>query len=321
MALLPHYKRPHLLFKRYQGNPILTAEEWPYPVNSVFNPAATIVDGETLLLVRVEDMCGYSHLTVARSEDGLTGWRVDPEPTLLPDPEAHEERWGLEDPRIVWLEDRGQYAITYVSFSKGGPLVSLTMTSDFRSFERWGPLLPPEDKDAALFPRRFKGRYALLHRPIIRGEANIWISFSPDLKHWGDHLMLLPARSGLWDAHRVGLGTQPIETPDGWLIIYHGVRATASGSLYRVGLALLDLEEPTKVICRSDEWVFGPHESYERFGDVPGVTFPGGAVIDEKTNQLRMYYGAADTTVAVALADLPTVLDYLHKCKPGSNDA
>lgn len=320
MSLLPHYKRPHLLFKRYENNPILTAEQWPYPANSVFNPAAALVDGETLLLVRVEDMCGFSHLTVARSEDGLTGWRINPEPTLLPDPSAHEEKWGLEDPRVVWLEDRGQYAITYVSFSKGGPLISLIMTPDFRTFERWGPLLPPEDKDAALFPRRFKGRYALLHRPIIRGEANIWMSFSPDLRHWGDHLMLLPARSGWWDAHRVGLGAQPLETPEGWLIIYHGVRATASGSLYRVGLALLDLEDPTKVICRSDEWVFGPHESYERFGDVPGVTFPCGALIDEKTQQLRMYYGAADTTVAVAFSDLRTILDYLNECKPGNNE-
>jgi len=196
MTLLPHYKRPHLLFKRYEKNPILTAEEWPYPVNSVFNPGAALVDGETLLLVRVEDMCGFSHLTVARSADGLTNWRIDPEPTLLPDPTALEERWGLEDPRIVWLEDRGQYAVTYVSFSKGGPLISLIMTPDFRTFERWGSLLPPEDKDAALFPRRFKGRYALLHRPVIRGEANVWISFSPDLKHWGDHRILLPARSG-----------------------------------------------------------------------------------------------------------------------------
>ncbi|MFQ6116736.1 MAG: glycosidase [Candidatus Bipolaricaulia bacterium] len=306
-------ERHHPLFRRYEKNPILSPEQWPYLVNAVFNPGAAEFDGETLLLVRVEDMRGFSHLTVARSRDGRTGWRVEPRPTLEPDKNAHEERWGLEDPRIVRLEEHGGYAITYVSFSSSGPLVSLMLTEDFKEFTRIGPLVPPEDKDASLFPRRFKGRYALIHRPIIRGAADIWISFSPDLTHWGDHQVLLPTRPGWWDCHRVGLGAQPIETPEGWLIIYHGVRMTASGSIYRVGLALLDLEEPWRVQRRSDEWVLGP-KPYEQFGDVPGVTFPTGAIFEEETGELRLYYGIADTMVGVAIADMDEVLSYLLSC-------
>ncbi|RKY71099.1 MAG: glycosidase, partial [Candidatus Latescibacterota bacterium] len=252
--------------------------------------------------------------TVARSWDGRTNWVVDPEPALEPEPNIREEQWGLEDPRIVFLEDEGKYAVTYVSFSQGGPLISLALTEDFRRFERRGPLLPPEDKDASLFPKRFGGRFALIHRPIIRGEAHIWISFSPDLKYWGEHRVLLPVRAGWWDCHKVGLGPQPMETSEGWLVIYHGVRRTASGNLYRLGLALLDLEDPCKVIRRSQEWVFSPKEDYELIGDVPGVVFPCGAVADEEKNELRMYYGAADTFVALAVADMDEVIDYIMHC-------
>lgn len=308
------FRKPSPLFQRYEKNPILTPRDLPYPANAVFNPAATELNGETLLLVRVEDMEGFSHLTLARSADGKTNWQIDKQPTLAPDASAKERNFGIEDPRIVWLEDRQEYAITYVSFSEGGPLVSLMLTPDFREFYRFGALVPPEDKDACLFPRRFEGRYALIHRPIIRGEAHIWLAFSPDLKHWGDHQMLLPTRSGQWDCHRVGLGTQPIETPEGWLIIYHGVRVTAGRNIYRVGLALLDLDNPSYILRRSDEWVFGPSESYELVGDAPQVTFPTGAILDKKTGELRVYYGAADTTVALATAQMDDVMRYILSC-------
>jgi len=309
-----NFKQHQSLFQRYEKNPILSPEQWPYTVNTVFNPGATKFDGETLLLVRVEDMRGFSHLTIARSKDGKTDWRIEPQPALKPDSDAHEERWGLEDPRIVWLEERKEYAITYVSFSSGGPLVSLALTEDFKKFTRIGPLVPPEDKDASLFPRRFRGRYALIHRPIIRGESHIWLSFSPDLRHWGEHRLLISTRPGWWDCHRVGLGAQPLETPEGWLIIYHGTRVTASGSIYRVGLALLDLEEPWRVQRRSDEWVLGPRKPYEQRGDVPRVTFPTGAIFEEEAGELRLYYGIADTTVGLAIADMDEVLSYLRSC-------
>ena len=314
MIELSRQEKAYGLFTKYEGNPILTSDNWPYPANAVFNPAAIRLNHETVLIVRVEDMRGFSHLTVARSPDGFTNWQVDAEPTLTADPHSKEEKWGLEDPRVIWLEEQKQYAITYTSFSEGGPVVSLAITKNFHTFARLGGLLPPEDKDACLLPRRFKGRFALIHRPIVRGEAHIWLSFSPDLKHWGDHRALIRTRQAFWDCHRVGLACQPIETPQGWMLFYHGVRNTTAGAIYRVGLALLDLEEPWRVLRRGDEWVLGPHEVYERVGDVGGVVFPTGVTIQKETNSLNLYYGAADCTIAVATANLSDVLDYIMLC-------
>ncbi len=233
-----------------------------------------------------------------------------------PDPENYpEEVWGVEDPRITWIPELEKYVIVYASFSSVGPLVSLALTKDFRSFERKGAVTPPDDKDAALFPRRFGGHWALVHRPITdfpANRANIWISFSPDLKHWGDHAVVLEARRGAWwDANTIGLSPQPLETPQGWLIIYHGVRITTAGCLYRLGLALSDLDDPLKVIRRGDEWVFGPDEPYERVGEVGDVVFPCGVIQDPKTGEIRLYYGAADTTIALATANVNELLDWL----------
>ena len=318
MANLLRQKKAYELFKRYEGNPILTPENWPYPANAVFNPAAINYNSETLLLIRVEDMRGFSHLTVARSTDGFTNWTVDEKPTLEANHNSQEEKWGLEDPRIVWLEEQKQFAITYTSFSEGGPVVSLAITKNFKTFARLGALLPPEDKDACLFPRRFRGRFALIHRPVVRGEAHMWLSFSPDLKHWGDHRVLIKTRHAYWDNHRVGLACQPVETSEGWLIFYHGVRSTTAGEIYRVGLALLDLEEPWKVLRRSDEWILGPQAAYERVGDVGDVVFPTGVTVHKETDQLNLYYGAADCTVAVVTAKLSEVIDYAMSCPEGA---
>jgi len=311
---LAREQKAHDLFKRYHNNPILTPEQWPYPTNAVFNPAAAKMDSETLLLIRVEDMRGFSHLTVARSSDGLTNWKIDVEPTLQADQNSREERWGLEDPRIVWLEEHNQFAVTYVSFSEGGPVVSLAITKNFETFVRLGALLPPEDKDACLFPKRFDGKFALIHRPIVRGEAHMWISFSPDLIHWGHHRPLIMTRHAYWDCHRVGLACQPIETEEGWLIFYHGVRHTTAGDIYRMGLALADLVSPWKILRRSPEWILGPHAHYERIGDVGDVVFPTGAVVYKEKDEIYLYYGAADSTIAVAMAKLSGCLDYILSC-------
>lgn len=308
------------LFTRYEGNPILTPSIWPYRVNSVFNAGAVMFNNKVLLLVRVEDMRGFSHFCKATSDDGITNWKIDSKPTMESEVEKYpEEFYGIEDPRIVKLEEENgygsNYAIIYTSFSKGGPLVSLAMTNDFVSFRKIGVVMTPDDKDASLFPNKFQGRWALLHRPTPSNPAigaHIWISYSPDLIHWGHSSVLLPARQGSWwDANKIGLGPPPIETSEGWLIIYHGVRQTAAGNIYRLGLAMLDLEDPRKVIKRCDEWVFGPHEVYERIGDVPDVTFPCGVVVKDDT--LYMYYGAADTTIGVATASMSSILECFLK--------
>ncbi len=305
------------LFTRSPANPILVPSDLPYPANAVFNPGAARVDGETVLLVRVEDMRGVSHLHVARSADGVSGWSFDAEPLLRSEPDvAPEEVWGCEDPRLTWLATEGTWAIAYTAYSMRGPLVALATTRDFRHVERIGPVMTPEDKDAAIFPRRFGGRWAMIHRPSpIRGGAHVWISFSPDLRHWGDHRLLLEARDGAWwDAGKIGLGPPPLETPEGWLVVYHGVHMTAAGPIYRAGLALLDLDDPTVVLRRSDEWIFGPEAAYERSGDVPQVVFPSGLLLDPDAGRLDMYYGAADSVVGLATAALDDVLAYLRTC-------
>ena len=225
-----------------------------------------MADGSTLLLCRVEDRRGLSHLCVARSANGVDQWQIDREPTLMPDTEKHpEELWGIEDPRITYVPELKQYAVAYTSYSRGGPGVSLALTKDFRAYERLGVIMPPDDKDAALLPRRINGFWALIHRPMTPLGAHIWISYSPDLRHWGDHKLMLEARRGAWwDANKIGMSPPPIETPRGWLMLYHGVRRTPSSSIYRLGLALFDLEQPEKCLMRGDPWMFAPEADYER---------------------------------------------------------
>jgi predicted GH43/DUF377 family glycosyl hydrolase len=298
-------------FTRHQNNPILTAADWPYPAHTVFNPGATILaDGTTLLLCRVEDRRGHSHLCAARSKNGVDGWVIDETPTLFADPNSYpEELWGIEDARITYVDELQKYAIAYTAFGRSGPGVALALTEDFRSFERYGLIMQPDDKDAALLPRRVNGNFALIHRPMYDTGSHIWISFSPDLHNWGTHKLMLQARRGAWwDANKVGLSPPLIETADGWLMIYHGVRHTAAGCLYRLGLALFDLEQPDVCLARGDSWIFGPEAPYERQGDVGNVAFPCGLTIGPDGDSIRLYYGAADTSIALATGSIRGLL-------------
>jgi predicted GH43/DUF377 family glycosyl hydrolase len=306
------------LFRRQNTNPILSAADWPYPVNSVFNPGATLLpDGTTLLLCRVEDRRGHSHLTVARSVNGVDNWQIESQPTFRANPEQFpEELWGIEDPRITYVPELSKYAIVYTAFSRDGPGVSLALTKDFREFERYGVIMPPEDKDAALLPYRIGGQWALIHRPVSAPRAHMWLSYSLDLRHWGNHKLMLEARRGAWwDANKIGLSPPPVETARGWLVIYHGVRNTAAGSIYRLGLALFDLHAPEHCLMRGDEWIFGPQETYEQRGDVDNVVFPCGYTIAADGDTLRIYYGAADTSIGLATASLRAMLEWLEKHK------
>ena len=304
------------LFRRHPKNPILSAADWPYPAHTVFNAGATrLADGTTLLLCRVEDRRGHSHLCAARSKNGVDGWVIDDKPTLKPDPERFpEELWGIEDPRITFVQELGKYAVAYTAFSQGGPGVALALTTDFVEFERLGLVMQPEDKDAALLPRRIDGNFVLFHRPMHESGAHIWLSLSPDLRNWGGHKLALKARKGgWWDANKVGLSPPLIETSRGWLMIYHGVRHTAGGSLYRTGLALFALDRPDVCLLRGDEWVFGPEAPYECKGDVSNVVFPCGYTVHEDGDTLNIYYGAADTSIALATASIKELLSWLEQ--------
>jgi predicted GH43/DUF377 family glycosyl hydrolase len=312
---------PRELFRRHDANPVLVAADFPRMVNAVFNPGAVEFGGETLLLVRVEERSGLSHLAVATSADGRTRWTIDPTRLLLPDRGDFAEHWGVEDPRITRIGD--EYMIVYTGYSRGGPLVCLAVTDDFVEFHRRGVLMPPEDKDAALFPVRFGDRWALIHRPVpsLGLGAHIWLSWSPDLRHWGDSTVLLPARrGGWWDANKIGIGPPPLLTDHGWLLCYHGVRITAAGSIYRLGLALVDRNDPMKVIARGNEWIFGPHATYERQGDVADVVFPCGWILRDDGDSLDLYYGGADSVVCLATASLADLLDHLSSHQSDNAD-
>jgi predicted GH43/DUF377 family glycosyl hydrolase len=304
------------LFWRHKHNPILTAAGWPYPANSVFNPGATLLrDGTTLLLCRVEDRRGHSHLCAARSANGVDNWEIDSQLTLPADPKHFpEELWGIEDPRITYVPELSKYVIVYTAYTRDGPGVSLALTEDFREFERYGVIMPPEDKDAALFPHRIGGQWVLIHRPVSAPRAHMWISYSVDLRHWGNHKLIMEARRGAWwDANKIGLSPPPIETPQGWLVIYHGVRQTPSGCIYRLGLALFDLESPEHCLKRGDEWVFGPEEPYEQRGDVDNVVFPCGYTLQPDGDTLRLYYGAADSSIGLATGSVRAMLEWLER--------
>ncbi len=300
------------LFTRAAGNPILTADDWPYVANAVFNPAAAVVDGKTILLVRVEDRRGISHLTVARSANGVDGWTVGPTPLLTPEKNTPSERWGFEDARVVWVAELDRWVITCTAYGPAGPAVFLATTKDFATVERRGVIRHPEDKNAAFLPHRVDGRWVMFHRPTTRyggGHGEILLSRSDDLVSWSAPEPVMRPREGAWwDSLRIGIGPPPLLTEHGWLLIYHGVKETVTGGVYRVGLALLDLDEPTRVLRRLPEWVLAPTAPYERVGDVGNVVFPCGLVHDPATDELRLYYGAADTSVCLATAKLADLL-------------
>jgi len=305
------------LFRRSPHNPVLNPADWPYPVNTVFNPAAAQVDGQTVLVCRVEDRRGISHLTVARSLDGATGWEISPTPLISAGDLGEASRWGVEDPRVVWLEDQAAWVLTFTAYGPAGPAVAMARTTDFVEVELLGVVMPPPDKNASLLPYRIDGQYVMFHRPTIQDmqRSDVWLSRSPDLRSWSEPTLVLPARPGpWWDNVRIGMGPPPVLTTHGWLAVYHGIKSVAGGLVYRAGLALLDAERPERVLRRTDEWVFSPVEPYERTGDAPNVVFPTGLVHDVEQDRLRLYYGAADTCVGLASASYSEVVDFLLTC-------
>jgi len=292
------------LLHRWEGNPAITVEDVPFRANTVFNGTPMVTEnGEILLLLRVEGQQGYSVFALARSKDGLH-FEVDPQPVMLPareGPYAKYESKGIEDPRATFLE--GSWYVVYTAAGDWGPRIVLARTENFIDYQRLGIISEPGNKDGLLFPRKISGRYARFDRPIGRGRGSIWVSYSKDLLHWGDHQVVIMPRGGFWDDYRIGASVPPIETEEGWLEIYHGVKMTSAGPIYRIGTVLLDLEDPSKVIKRSDAPVLSPREYYERIGDVGNVCFACGAVIDD-SGKMKIYYGAADTSICVATTTL-----------------
>jgi predicted GH43/DUF377 family glycosyl hydrolase len=299
-------KKVKEIVERFVGNPIITNKDIPIPCNAVFNAAATIYKNEYILLVRVEGVEGKSSLWIARSKNGKN-FKIDKKPALFrsnKEPFKTYEKRGLEDPRIIKVD--GTYYIIYTAYSHYSPRLAMAKTEDFKKFERIALISEPVNKNAVIFPKKFGGRYVRFDRPMAKGIAT-WISYSYDLIHWGDSTVVFETRPGYWDTDKVGPGAPPIRTKKGWLLIYHGVKTTSAGPIYRLGVALFDLNNPAKIIGRSEEPILSPTEEYERIGDVPNVVFTCGAIL-EKDGEVKIYYGACDTHICLATAHIDDLL-------------
>jgi predicted GH43/DUF377 family glycosyl hydrolase len=290
------------MIRRDRSNPILTKDDVPYPVATVHNPGAVKHGERYLLLFRSHLRNGRSIIGLAESEDGFV-FRVRPEPFLVPAKEgifAEYEEWGVEDMRVCPLG--GDYLLTYSAYSRHGVRVVLARTADFRKVERVALITQADSRNAVLFPKLFDGRYVRLDRP--HSEINpwsIWISYSPDLVHWGDSRVVMKPGGYHWDQMKIGPGATPIETAWGWLHIYHGVFSTMDGSVYRLGVALHDLADPSLVLGVADQWILEPEDPWERVGYVHNVVFSCGA-IPEDDGTIRIYWGGADTVICAGTA-------------------
>lgn len=296
------------LLERYEGNPVITAADIPFTCNTVFNGGVLKLNEIYTILLRVEGQHGYSVFALGRSRDGYQ-FEIERLPVMIPAGEGPMSRYevaGVEDPRITLLE--GDIYVVYTAFSGYGPVMALARTENFSTFERLGIISEPGNKDGMLFPRRVAGQYVRFDRPIGNGVGRIWVSFSEDLEHWGDSRAVISPRPGYWDSYRIGASCVPIETETAWLEIYHGVKMTSSGPIYRAGVVLLDLEDPSVVVARSEVPVLAPRTDYERIGDINNVVFPSAAVLEDD-GEVKVYYGAADTSICVATATLQELMD------------
>jgi len=295
---------------RYTRNPVIPRNLFA-TANSIFNSAVAPFRGEFAGVFRCDDTRRFMQLHSGRSEDGLK-WKIEPERIQFvggDDPEVMHWEYGY-DPRVCWIEDR-----YYVTWCNGyhGPAIGMAWTTDFETFHKMENSLLPFNRNGVLFPRKIGGKYMMLNRPSDAGHTpfgDIFLSQSPDLIHWGCHRHVM-APSGGWQSTKIGAGPVPIETTEGWLMIYHGVLTSCNGFVYSAGAALLDLEQPWKVMYRTAPYVISPQELYECVGDVPNVVFPCAALADAPTGRIAIYYGCADTVTSLAFARVDELTDFI----------
>ena len=302
-----------MLIKRYNKNPILTKDDVPYPVATVHNAGIVKFRNRYMMIFRSHQLNGRSILGLAESDDGYN-FRVNEKPFMTPAADGifkEYEEYGLEDPRIIFLE--GEYLITYSAYSRHGVRIGLAKTRDFKSIDRFSLITEADYRNVVIFPEKFKGLYARLDRPHSEiSPWSIWISYSPDLRFWGESRLVMKPAQYHWDEMKIGPGAPPIKTSRGWLNIYHGVFPTMDGSVYRLGAALHDLQDPSKIIAVGDEWILQPEEVYEITGYVHNVVFTCGAV-PEDDGSVKIYWGGADTVMCVGTADLNDLVNHCLK--------
>jgi beta-1,4-mannooligosaccharide/beta-1,4-mannosyl-N-acetylglucosamine phosphorylase len=301
------------ILHRYEHNPILTPEMIP-GANAVFNSAVTRFGEKYVGVFRVEKRQGFQSLRVAWSDDGISNWKFDPDEVLVPKEEpfvTYEE--ARYDPRITQIGDT--FYICHASENRFGCQVSVASTRDFKSFTKIAVAAEPTNRNMVLFPEKIGGVYVRLDRPFESGGGgNIWISYSPDLVYWGRSECIMTSRAFAWDQGKIGPGAPPIKTKEGWLILYHGITPRVNAKIYKAGVALLDLEDPRKVVARAKEYILAPREMYERVGDVPNVVFPTAAIPYPEKDELRVYYGGADTVFCLATAKISELIHFARTC-------
>jgi beta-1,4-mannooligosaccharide/beta-1,4-mannosyl-N-acetylglucosamine phosphorylase len=295
---------------RSRRNPILTREAVP-GANSIFNSAVVPFEGGFAGVFRCDNAARDMQLHAGRSRNGID-WDLETERIHFEasDKEISRFDYGY-DPRVCWLEDR--YYLTWCN-GYHGPTIGLGYTYDFKTFYQMENAFLPYNRNGVLFPCRIRGKYAMLSRPSDIGHTpfgDIFYSESPDLIHWGHHRHVMSPVEG-WQSTKVGAGPTPIETSEGWLLLYHGVLTSCNGFVYSFGAALLDLEQPWKVIRRNRSYLLSPRELYECVGDVPNVTFPCAALVDPPSGRMAIYYGGADTVTCLAYARIHELVDFLH---------
>lgn len=288
--------------KRYEGNPILRPkQENNWESRSVYNPGVIYSDGLFHLLYRGMGVDGISRIGYAVSSDGFNFFRFD-KPVFIP--KLILEPKGCEDPRLVKIEQK--FYMTYTAYSEKGVRIGIAYTENFIIWERLEPNWPEENnKDAVLFPEKIDDRYVLFHRPTAGVPMCIWIAYSDDLIDWYNHKEVMsPLGEETWEGGKIGAGPPPIKTEKGWLLIYHGVDRRG---VYRLGVSMFDLDDPSKMIKRHPEPIFEPKEDYEVFGEIPRVVFATG--ICEVNDKYYIYYGGADKVVSVAIVDKIRILN------------
>ncbi|MHC4527994.1 MAG: glycoside hydrolase family 130 protein [Planctomycetota bacterium] len=297
------------MVKRYEGNPILTKDDISYRVETVHNAGVTKFEGRYVMLFRSHLSTGRSILGLADSEDGFD-FKARPEPFMVPSQEppfSEYEEFSVEDPRITFLE--GIYYITYSAYSRHGVRIALARTTDFESVERLGYITQADYRNVVIFPEKIGGRYVRLDRPHSDiSRWSIWISYSPDLLHWGQSRIVIKPVDYHWDEMKVGPGAVPIRTQKGWLNIFHGVFSTMDGSVYRLGAALHKRDDPAQVLGVSDRWILQPEDAWERVGYVHNVVFTCGAVAEDD-GTLKLYWGGADTVMCAGTAVIEELVE------------
>lgn len=294
---------------RYKNNPILTKDDVPYPVATVHNAGVVKYKDKYIMLFRSHLLNGRSIIGIAESKDGYD-FKVKPEPFLTPSSDSkfgEYEEYGVEDLRISQIDD--EFLLTYSAYSRHGVRIGLAKTKDFVSVEKIALITQADLRNVVIFPQKINGQYVRLDRPHSEiSKWSIWISYSPDLIHWGNSKLIIKPETYHWDEMKIGPGATPIKTDKGWLNIYHGVFDTMAGAVYRMGVALHDLKDPSIMLGVSDQWILQPEDPWEITGYVSNVVFSCGAV-PENDGSIKIYWGGADSVMCVGNANINDLIE------------